>query len=85
MDAGGRLGEGADALLRSWPRLAAGADLKYENISDQASSILRLQYREVMGAVLQRNNASVVLRAVGESGILNQTLSLLWGVVAGPA
>ena len=93
VDAGGRLGEEADALLRSWARLAAGDDLKCENISDQASSILR-QYREVVGAVLQRNNASMVLRAVGESGI--QTLSLtdasggghlpdFWGVVAGPA
>ena len=73
--AGGRLGEEADALLRSWARLAAGDDLKCEKISDQASSILR-QYREVVGAVLQRNNASnaMVLRAVGESGI--QTLSL---------
>ena len=41
---------------------------------DQASSILR-QYREVVGAVLQRNKSSMVLRAVGEleSGI--QTLS----------
>ena len=63
----------------------------------QASSILQ-QYREVVWAVtvLQRNNASMVLRAVGESGI--QMLSLtrasggagghlpvFWGVVAGPA
>ena len=54
--------------------MAAWDDLKCENISDQASSVLRL-YREVEGAVLQRNNASMVLRAVGESGI--QTLSLL--------
>ena len=42
VDAGGRLGEEANALLRSWARLAAaGNDLKCENISDQASSILR--------------------------------------------
>ena len=77
VDAGGRLGEEADALLCSWARLAAGDDLKScgEKISDQASSILR-QYREVVGAVLQRNNAGMVLRAdrVGESGIQNLIL-----------
>ena len=50
VDAGGRLGEEADPLLRSWARLAAGNDLKCENISDQAPSILR-QYTvwEVVG------------------------------------
>ena len=68
VDAGGRLGEEADALLRSWARLAAGDDLKCESISDQASSIDNLrprQYREVdqVGAVLR-------LRMVGETGII---------------
>ena len=67
LETGGRLGLEADALLKSWARLAAGDDMKFAKMSTMATFILR-QYREVVGVALQRGNALMVQRAVGDIG-----------------
>ena len=65
LETGGRLGLEADALLKSWARLAAGDDMKFAKVSTMATFILR-QYREMVGVALQRGNALMVQRAVGD-------------------
>ena len=51
---GGRLGLEADALLKSWARLAGGDDMmRFAMMSTMATFILR-QYRKVVGIALQR-------------------------------
>ena len=96
LETGGRLGIQADALLKSWARLAAGDDMDQPKMSTLATFILR-QYREAVGVTLQRGNALMVQRAVGDLGQDGaRPLSLsdasggghlpdFFGVVAGPA
>ena len=96
LETGGRLGIQADALLKSWARLAAGDDMDQTKMSTLATFILR-QYREAVGVTLQRGNALMAQRAVGDLGrdgarLLSYSgasggglLPEFFGVVAGPA
>ena len=51
----------------SWARLATGNDMTQPKMSTLATFILR-QYREAVGVTLQRGNALMVQRAVGDLG-----------------